>query len=124
LAWRDEGWYETVGAGKTRAKISTAEAANFGQIELSMRHVNLVVRIIYRNNNEILFTVDLNHLSGDLHAEIVKELVLVVVEDLESLLDLVGANLRRLASELDHICGLLLVQLLNMALALYHSTKH
>ena len=113
-----------MGAGKTRAKISTAEAANFGQIELSMRHVNLVVRIIYRNNNEILFTVDLNHLSGDLHAEIVKELVLVVVEDLESLLDLVGANLRRLASELDHICGLLLVQLLNMALALYHSTKH
>ena len=64
-------------------------------------------------------TVDRGHLGGNLHAKVIQEFVLMVVKDLETILDLVGTDMRRLTSELDHVGCLPLVQLLDMALALF-----
>jgi hypothetical protein len=70
-----------------------------------------------------MLTVDLDHLSGDLHAKVIQKLVLMVIENLETLLDLVRTNLGRLACKLDHVSCLPLVQFLDVALTLYCS-KH
>lgn len=63
-------------------------------------------------------TIDHGHLFGNLHAKVFDVLVLLVVQDLEAILDLVGADMRRLTCKFDHISSLLLVQLLDVALTL------
>lgn len=61
--------------------------------------------------------VDLNHLVGDFHAKVFEKLVIVITEDLETLLDFVEARLGRLAGELDHVGCLDPVKLPQVSLA-------
>jgi len=63
-------------------------------------------------------TLDGYHLWRNLDAKVFQILVIVVTQDLKALLDNVGSDMRRLASELDHVCGLPFVQLLWAPLAL------
>lgn len=61
---------------------------------------------------------DLNHFVGDLHTKVLEELVIVITEDLETILNFVKACLRRLAGEPDHVGHLDAIKLPQVPLTL------